>query len=162
MSTAVYYLVAALLVAVDQATKYLTRTFLAGQGTLEVIPGVLGLTYVENTGMAFSAFSNFTPVLAALSLAVSVLLAVTIRKKWLPQPFCQWMLTLILAGAVGNLIDRVFFGYVTDMIEVLFVQFAVFNVADCCVVVGAILLAAYIVLFWRDEEKPSAGNEAEK
>ncbi|MCD7880103.1 MAG: signal peptidase II [Clostridiales bacterium] len=162
MSAAVYYLVAALLVAVDQVTKYLTRVFLAGQGTLEVIPGVLGLTYVENTGMAFSAFSGFTPVLAVLSLAVSVLLVVAIRKKWLPPPFCQWMLTLILAGAVGNLIDRVFFGYVTDMIEVLFVQFAVFNVADCCVVGGAILLAVYIVLFWRDEETPSHGKEAEK
>ncbi|MCD8382645.1 MAG: signal peptidase II [Clostridiales bacterium] len=162
MSATVYYLVAALLVVIDQVTKYLTRAFLAGQGTLVVIPGILGLTYVENTGMAFSAFSGFTPVLAALSFAVSVLLAVAIWKAWLPRPFCQWMLTLVLAGAVGNLIDRVFFGYVTDMIEVLFVSFAVFNVADCCVVVGGILLAAYIVLFWREEEKPSAGRREQK
>lgn len=152
MKVARYYLVAALLVLVDQLTKYLTRAFLVGQGTQVLIPGVLGLTYVENTGMAFSTFSGYTWVLALFSLVVSVLLVITIYKGWLPNPFAQWMLTLILAGAVGNLIDRAFLGYVTDMIQVLFVQFAVFNVADCCVVVGAILLAVYVIFFWVNEE----------
>lgn len=152
MKTGRYYLAAALLVALDQLTKYLTRACLMGQGTLVLIPGVVGLTYVENTGMAFSSFSGYTPVLAALSLAASALLAAAIQKRWLPHPFCQWMLTLILAGAVGNFIDRAFLGYVTDMIQVLFIQFAIFNVADCCVVVGGILLAAYVVFFWKDGE----------
>lgn len=154
--TFLYYLAAALLVAADQITKALTRAFLDGQGTVTLIPGVVGLTYVENTGMAFSSFSGYTPVLAALSLVVSILLAVAIWKRWLPHPFCQWTLTLILAGAVGNWIDRAFLGYVTDMIQVLFIRFAVFNVADCCVVVGGILLAGYVILCWKDEEKPSA------
>lgn len=153
MKTTRYYLAAALLVVLDQLTKYLTRTYLMGRGTVVLIPGVVGLTYVENTGMAFSSFSGYTPVLAVLSLAASVLLAAAIWKRWLPQPFCQWMLTLILAGAAGNLIDRAFLGYVTDMIQVLFINFAVFNVADCCVVVGGILLAVYVVFFWKDEEK---------
>ena len=152
--TAVYYLTAALLVIADQLTKWLTRSNLVGKGTVAVIPGVLGLTYVENTGMAFSSFSGFTPVLAAISFAVSVLLALAIKKRYLPQKFCMWMLTLLLAGAVGNLIDRVYFGYVTDMIQVLFVNFAVFNVADICVTVGAIGLAAYLVLFYKEEKKP--------
>lgn len=152
MKTARYYLAAALLVALDQLTKHLTRTYLMSRGTVVLIPGVVGLTYVENTGMAFSSFSGYTPVLAVLSLAASVLLAAAIWKRWLPQPFCQWMLTLILAGAVGNLIDRAFLGYVTDMIQVLFVNFAVFNVADCCVVVGGILLAVYVAFFWKDGE----------
>lgn len=150
--TWLYYLAAALLVALDQLTKHLTRVYLAGQGTVPLIPGFLGLEYVENTGMAFSAFSNFTGALTFLSLVLSVLLAVMIWKKWLfPDPFPRWMLTLILAGAVGNLIDRAFFGYVTDMIRTLFINFPVFNVADCCVVVGGILLAVYALFFWKEE-----------
>ena len=159
--TIVYYLAAALLVALDQVTKFLTRTYLAGQGTVTVIPGVVGLTYVENTGMAFSAFSGYTVVLAVLSFVVSVLLAIAIKKRWLAAPFCQWMLTLILAGAVGNLIDRVFLGYVTDMIQTLFINFAVFNVADCCVVVGTILLAVYL-LFFEKGDKSSEKKEQPK
>lgn len=152
MKTARYYLTAALLVILDQITKYLTRAYLIGNGTLVLIPGVVGLTYVENTGMAFSSFSGHTPVLALLSFAASVLLAIAIWKRWLPRPFCQWMLTFILAGAVGNLIDRALLGYVTDMIHLLFIRFAVFNVADCCVVIGGILLAVYVIFFWRDGE----------
>ena len=159
--TVVYYLAAALLVVLDQVTKLLTRAYLAGQGTVVVIPHVVGLTYVENTGMAFSAFSRYTAVLAALSFVVSVLLVIAIKKRWLPAPFCQWMLTLILAGAVGNLIDRVFLGYVTDMIQTLFMNFAVFNVADCCVVVGTILLAVYL-LFFEKGDKSSEKKEQSK
>ena len=71
------------------------------------------------------------------------------------------MLTLILAGAVGNLIDRVFMGYVTDMIKTLFMDFAVFNVADCCVVVGTIALAVYLVFFYK-EVKSSEQKELRK
>lgn len=155
MKTARYYLFAALLVALDQGTKYLTRLYLPGEDTLVLLPGVLGLTYVENTGMAFSTFSGYTTLLALVSLAASVALVVAIQKRWLPHPAGPWLLALLLGGAVGNLIDRAFLGYVTDMIQVLFVRFAVFNVADCCVVVGAILLAVYLIFFWTKEEHPS-------
>ncbi|MBQ3089364.1 MAG: signal peptidase II [Oscillospiraceae bacterium] len=151
--TGLYYFVAALLVALDQITKYLARTLLMGQGTIVLIPGFLGLEYVENTGMAFSALTGFTPLLTVVSLVLSLLLAGAIWKKWLPHPFAQWMLTLVLAGAVGNLIDRALFGYVTDMIKTLFMTFPVFNVADCCVVVGAFALAGFILFFWKEERQ---------
>lgn len=151
--TGLYFLAAALLVAADQITKYLTRTYLMGQGVVTVIPGFLGLEYVENTGMAFSAFSDSTAMLTAISFVISLLLAVMIWKKWVfKEPFALWMVTLIFAGAVGNLIDRALFGYVTDMIKTLFMNFAVFNFADCCVVVGGILLAVYAIFFWKEEE----------
>lgn len=151
--TGLYFLAAALLVAVDQITKHLTRLYLMGQGTVTLIPGFLGLEYVENTGMAFSAFRNFTGALTVISLVLSLLLALAIWKRWLfRDSFPLWMLTLIFAGAVGNLIDRALFGYVTDMIKTLFMSFPVFNFADCCVVVGAILLAVYVLLFWKEEE----------
>ena len=143
--TGLYYFVAALLVALDQITKYLARTLLMGQGTIVLIPGFLGLEYVENTGMAFSALTGFTPLLTVVSLVLSLLLAGAIWKKW--------MLTLVLAGAVGNLIDRALFGYVTDMIKTLFMTFPVFNVADCCVVVGAFALAGFILFFWKEERQ---------
>ncbi len=151
--TALYYLAALLLAAADQVTKALTRAHLAGGTDVTLIPGVLGLTYVENTGMAFSSLSGMTPLLTAVSLAASILIAVAIWRQWLGRsPFCQWMLALLLAGAVGNLIDRALFGYVTDMIEVLFVRFAVFNVADCCVVAGAFGLMGYLLReIWVEE-----------
>lgn len=148
----VYYLTAALLVAADQVSKYAARLTLPGQGTLPLLPGVVGLTYVENTGMAFSSFSGFTGVLAVISAVVSVVLAVAIARGVLRRPFGQWMLTLLLAGAVGNLIDRVWLGRVTDMIQLLFVQFAVFNVADICVTVGALGLIVYLFFFESEAE----------
>jgi signal peptidase II len=149
----IYYAAAALLVVLDQVSKYFTRLNLQGKGTLTLIPGVLGLTYVENTGMAFSSFSSFTGVLAVVSFAAAVALAYAIWKDPMKHPFCQWMFTLLLAGAVGNLIDRALLGFVTDMIQLLFVTFAVFNVADICVTVGAIGLIVYVLLFEGREDR---------
>lgn len=143
------YLAAAALVGLDQLTKALVRGSIAAGEHLPLIPGVLGLTYVENTGMAFSAFSNFTWVLALLSLVVSVVIAVAMWKDYFKGTVPTVFLALVLAGAVGNLIDRAFLGYVTDMIEVLFFTFPVFNVADCCICVGVALLALWILFFDR-------------
>lgn len=149
----IYFLAAAVLVALDQLTKLAIRASLALGQQLVLIPGVVGLTYVQNTGMAFSSLTGKTTFLAAVSLAASVAIAVILAKNLLfSHPFGKWTLTLILAGAVGNLIDRLFMGFVTDMIQVLFINFAVFNVADCCVVVGGILLAVYVLFFWEKLE----------
>jgi signal peptidase II len=145
----IYFIAAALLVAADQLVKLGIRTsFVLGQ-QVTLIPNVVGLTYVQNTGMAFSSLSGQTAFLALVSLVASVGIAIILAKNLLfSNPYGKWPLALILAGAVGNLIDRVFMGFVTDMIEVLFINFAVFNVADCCVVVGGILLAIYVLFFW--------------
>jgi signal peptidase II len=145
----IYFIAAALLVAADQLVKLWIRTsFVLGQ-QVTLIPNVVGLTYVQNTGMAFSSLSGQTAFLALVSLVASVGIAIILAKNLLfSNPYGKWPLALILAGAVGNLIDRVFMGFVTDMIEVLFINFAVFNVADCCVVVGGILLAIYVLFFW--------------
>jgi signal peptidase II len=145
----IYFIAAALLVATDQLVKLGIRTsFVLGQ-QVTLIPNVVGLTYVQNTGMAFSSLSGQTAFLALVSLVASVGIAIILAKNLLfSNPYGKWPLALILAGAVGNLIDRVFMGFVTDMIEVLFITFAVFNVADCCVVVGGILLAIYVLFFW--------------
>lgn len=152
----IYFLAAAVLVALDQYTKFAIRAALELGQQVTLLPGVLGLTYVQNTGMAFSSLSGATAFLTLVSLAASIAVTVMlIRNKPFAHPLGKWPLALILAGAVGNLIDRFFMHYVTDMIQVLFVNFAVFNVADCCVVVGGILMAVYVLFFWEKlEEQP--------
>ena len=143
-----YAVLALLLVLLDQGVKYLVLTRIPLGGHVPFLPHLLELTYVQNTGAAFSSFDQYTMILAIVSLVVSILLILAIAFKWVRHPFGRFTLMLILAGAVGNLIDRFFMGYVTDMIQVLFVRFAVFNVADIFVVTGAILLVIYVLFFW--------------
>ena len=80
-------------------------------------------------------------------------MVVALKKKWVNHPVGYWALAMIAGGAVGNLIDRVRLGYVVDMIEVEFMRFAVFNVADCAVCVGAALLVVYAFFFDEDSKK---------
>jgi len=114
----------------------------------------MDLTYYQNTGAAFSSFSGMTWLLALVSLAASVAVAVLLAKDFFPGRLGRLTLSLILAGAMGNLIDRVFLRFVTDMFQTTFMNFAIFNVADICVVVGGILMVVYVLFFWdKDKEK---------
>ena len=141
-----YAILAAVLVALDQLVKYLVVQNIPLGEHVPFLPYLLDLTYVENTGAAFSLFSDHTWILALISLVMSVLLAIAVWKPLFRHPFGRTALALLLAGAVGNLIDRALQGYVVDMFHVLFMEFAVFNVADICVVVGGIAAAAYYLL----------------
>ena len=140
-----YFLLAALLVVLDQAVKFLVRANISlGEG-VPFLPHILQLTYVQNTGAAFSLLEEHTWILTIVSAVVSVLLAVLLARRVFPRPFAMVSLALVLAGAVGNLIDRLFLGFVTDMFQTLFMNFAVFNVADICVVAGGIAFWVYYV-----------------
>ena len=163
-----YAILAVTLVALDQLVKYLVIQNIQPQEHVPFIPHILELTYVENTGAAFSLFSEHTWILAAVSLIMSVVLALAIWKNFFHHPLGKVTLTLLLAGAAGNLIDRVFRGYVVDMFNVLFMDFAVFNVADICVVVGGIAAGLYYLFLaeklerkWKTspEEKPHGETE---
>ena len=147
-----YFLLAAALVAVDQVVKYLVRAGIPLHTAVDFLPG-LDLTYVQNTGAAFSLFSEHTWLLTLISLVMSVLLLMALVRGFFRHPFGRISLALLLAGAVGNLIDRAFQGYVVDMFHVLFMEFAVFNVADICVVVGGIAAAVYYVWGYERLEK---------
>ena len=157
-----YAILAAALVALDQVVKYLVRANIQAGQIIEVIPGLMGLTYVENTGAAFSMLSEHTWLLTLVSAVVSVLLATTLAKNTLRHPFGKLTLAVILAGAVGNLIDRALMGYVTDMFKTLFMDFAVFNVADICVVCGGIALAVYVLFFYDKLEKKDGTDPADR
>ena len=152
-----YFLLAAALVVLDQLVKLLVLRFLPLGGRVPLIPHLVELTYVQNTGAAFSLLEEHTWILTIVSLVVSVLLVVLLVKKVFPRPFAMAALSMVLAGAVGNLIDRALLGYVTDMFETLFMRFAVFNVADICVVVGGIGAAVYY-LFLADRLEPGKGG----
>lgn len=148
-----YYLLAAALVVLDQLVKFLVRANIPlGEG-VPFIPHILQLTYYQNTGAAFSIFEQHTWILTLISAAASVLLIVLLAKKTFNHPFAMVSLALVLAGAVGNLIDRLFLGYVTDMFQTLFMNFPIFNVADICIVCGGIAFCVYFLLFCKEEEK---------
>ena len=155
------FILAAALVVIDQIIKFLVRTLIPLGGKVTVIPGLFGLTFVQNTGAAFSIFSGGAALLAVFSLVMVVLMAVAICKNWLRHPAGQWILAVIMAGAFGNFIDRAFLGYVTDMIDTLFMNFAVYNFADICVVLGAIAMAVYIIFFY-DKLEGKKAPKAEK
>ena len=142
-----YGWIALLLFAADRATKMLRDRIPAGGMVL--IPGVLGLYPARNTGMAFSLLSGQPWLLGLLSLGVVAGAIFFLRGKSLRA--LTWVgLMLMLGGAAGNMLDRICFGYVPDLLELLFVRFAVFNVADAGLVIGCALVM--IDLFRKDKE----------
>lgn len=148
-------------VVLDQVVKFLVRGRIPYRTLVRFLPG-MDLTYVKNTGAAFSMFSGFTWLLAAFSGAVSVLLLVLLVRDFLPHWRARLALALLLGGALGNFIDRLLLGYVTDMFATNFISFAVFNVADIGVVVGGILLCIHIFILWKNTpDGPKQEEEVE-
>ena len=152
---------AAVVVIADQLVKWLSSSL---RTEVTLIPGVLRFTYAENTGMAFSLFSGQSWLLGVVSVAAVVVGWLVLRGFRLgPVSRCAAM--LMLGGAVGNMIDRFAQGYVVDMLEVLFVRFAVFNVADAALTVGAGLMTVSLLLCpedWQDQHGGTKdGNAAD-
>lgn len=143
MFQAIYIAAIALLTVIDQLTKYAAINTVKVNGPYEFLFGLFKFRYVENTGAAFSSFSNNKTVLILLSglLLIGVLIVLLGRK--IESKFVNFSLVLVAAGGLGNMIDRVLNGFVVDFIEPLFIDFAVFNFADCCITVGAFLLVGY-------------------
>ena len=138
---------AAIIVALDQATKTLVRELLPLHASVTVVPGLVDLTHVQNTGAAFGFLSaaDFPFKSAVMTLvAIAALLAIgTYAIRSASQGLvAQIGLAIILGGAIGNLIDRTTAGYVTDFVDVYFSDhhFWAFNVADSAITVGATLL----------------------
>ena len=162
-----YAILTVVLVAIDQLVKYLVLQNISLGEHVPFIPYILDLTYVQNTGAAFSMLNQHTWLLTVVSLVLSVVLAAAIWKNFFRHPLGKVTLTLLLGGAVGNLSDRGFRGFVVDMFNVLFMEFAVFNVADICVVVGGIAAGVYYVLLMdklegrKEEGEPHADADAD-
>lgn len=149
MSYILYFLATAALVAADQALKYWTVTHLAIGESAPLLPGVVQLTRLHNSGAAWSSFSGKTALLivvtALLLAVVAWLLIGRIVRHGLGVAACL----LLLGGGVGNMLDRLVKGYVVDMFDLQLFSYPVFNLADCFVVIGVVLGAVYY-LFLHD------------
>ena len=142
----------ALMVGIDQLTKFFARTTLPE--SVDIIKGVLRLTYVKNTGAAWGIFAGrqiFFIVLTLIMLVaiVYIYLKTPHDKKYLSIKTC---LVTLAAGAVGNLIDRIYKGYVDDFIDFHIINFPVFNYADICVCISMILLVIAVVFQYKDND----------
>ena len=149
---------AALIVIIDQITKYLTVSLIPLFSRVDFIPGVLSLTYVQNTGAAWSMFEGMQWMFALIFLVLTVAVLYEYFKAPLPfSRFERWCIAAIYGGGLGNMIDRVRFGYVIDMIKTDFMNFPVFNVADCFITCGCFAMIFSLLFinkaFWKDDKK---------
>lgn len=152
-----------LITAFDQITKYFAVKTLKGGEPVEFIKGFVRFNYAENTGMAFSLFGGARWVFVAVTAVACAAALWYVFSNRCKSLWLYWSIGVTVAGGVGNLIDRAFYGYVVDFIEPVFVNFAVFNIADCAVTLGAVSLVAYLVadLFKPgddESEKPKKGG----
>lgn len=135
----------ALLVAADQIIKLLVLKHLKPIGSLPLVDGIVQLNYAENTGAAFGSFSAHTDLLSIFTFLMIIigLLYLFIKKRKLDVEYV--CIALIIAGGLGNLIDRVFRGFVVDYIEPLFINFAIFNFADILVTCSSVVLVIWLI-----------------
>ena len=140
-----YFVLASSVLGLDRLTKALVSGSLRPGESIPLLDGVLRLTRVHNLGAAFGLFPQHRATFLGLSCGVALGLALALATGLFSQRLVRIGGSLLWAGAVGNLIDRLSWGYVLDFVE--FSHFPVFNVADCAIVVGAFFLAAG--LFWR-------------
>lgn len=144
--------------AADQLTKYLVVQNIPLYADVPAIDGLFHLTYVQNTGAAFSMLRGAQWLFALIFLVFTIAIVWDFVKKSMPfTKFERWLVLCIYAGGLGNMIDRLRLGYVVDMIALDFINFPVFNVADCFITCGCILLVLHLILFnkefWKDEKK---------
>lgn len=144
MYTVVSYLVFTIvLVLIDQLTKYLTVQNIALGEIVEFIPNVVSFTYLQNTGAAFSILEGQMWFFYIITILVVGFLLYYMYAEAKDNKILGYILALVLAGALGNFIDRLLLQYVVDMIKLEFIDFAIFNVADSYLTVGVILLIIY-------------------
>ena len=150
-----YSLFVALIVIADQVAKYFTVLYIPAAGAQPFIPGILQITYVRNTGAAFSSFEGQQWLFALIFLVLTGLIFWEYFKK--PMGFTKlerFCIAAIYGGGLGNMIDRVRLGYVVDMLHFQFwPSYPTFNVADVCIVSGAILGAIYYVLLYEKHDR---------
>ena len=156
----------AVTVFLDQITKYFTVLYLKPMATLPLWEDVLHLTYVENTGAAFGMMKDsrwifmVTSTVAILGILGYMIWRTYVKKQ--PMPWLEALsLSLIVGGGIGNMIDRTLLGYVVDMIDLRLIHFAVFNVADSFVCVGAGLMVLYLIREMIRETRETRADKAD-
>ena len=161
----IYAIAAVLVLVLDQAVKFWTTRNIPldaiGEDCVELIPDVLHMTNVHNTGAAFSILENARWLLIAVSVIFVIGIIFLISQEIIHTRFGKWTSVLVMAGALGNCIDRVLYGFVVDMFEVELFTFAVFNVADIFITVCGILFCIHVIVY-KDPTAVPAGNKRRK
>ncbi len=166
----IMFLLVALLTLIDHIIKYLVVEHLMSIPTYPLWEDVFHLTYVENRGAAFGMFSGMSFILIGMTSFLLILLSVIlftgrIFKHIITSKFLFFTLALIIGGGLGNLLDRIFRGYVVDYLDFRLINFAVFNFADCCAVIGTIFLLYYFMFIDKeilaDDKKVVSSKENE-
>lgn len=148
-----------LLTGVDQLIKYFVDIYLRPVGSKLIIPGILQFSYYENDGAMMGMLSGKTTLMTVFAALCLVLVCYILYTGKMGFGLDFWCVVFITAGGVGNLIDRVFRGYVIDYIEVLFVDFYIFNFADCLVTCAAIVIIISQLYQFRNELKKTKEEE---
>ncbi|MBQ1251166.1 MAG: signal peptidase II [Clostridia bacterium] len=146
-----YLLLAALMVVADQLIKYWTVTVLQPIGSIPLWEGVFHLTYVENTGAAFSMLEGRQGFFIVVTVAAFLFMAYLYKTGMIRGVLGNLCIAFILGGAVGNFIDRLRLGYVIDMFDFCLINFAVFNFADICITIGGALFVLLAILDYKAE-----------
>lgn len=143
-----------LLLVLDQFTKYFASTYLANGHSIVLIEGVFQLHYLENQGAAFGMLQGKKLWFVAITLIMLLLMVLVYFRTPFEKRY-RWfriILTLLTAGAIGNLIDRLRLNYVVDFFYFELINFPIFNIADIYVTVGMALLFILILFYYKDEE----------
>ena len=153
-----YAIVAILILIADQGLKYwVTVNIALDTGHVTLIPGVLELTNIHNNGAAFSMLKHAPHwIFIIFTLVFAAIAVFCLRRNVVHGKVGRWSVVLVLAGAVGNCIDRILSGYVVDMFNFLFVRFAVFNLADVFIVVAGITLCLHVIFYRGDDGADAA------
>ncbi|MBQ6706355.1 MAG: signal peptidase II [Clostridia bacterium] len=158
---------AALLIALDQWLKYLATVHLKGNPAIPLIEDVFELLYVENPGAAFSILQNQRLFFILFTgIVMLFLLTVLVSGRYRRYMLLNISFVLVLAGGIGNLIDRIVNGVVIDYLYFKWIDFPVFNFADCCLVIGAILMLIFFFFVYEDtslsKQKQPPANKTEE
>lgn len=147
-------ILAILLLAFDQYTKYLAIIKLKNQPAYVLIDGVLELQYLENRGSAFGMLQNQKYFILFVGIVFLTVLLFFLFKLPQQKKFCSIhiLLSFIIAGGIGNMIDRVRFDYVVDFISFILIDYPIFNVADCYVVCGTIILFVLFLFVFKEKD----------
>ncbi len=144
LPTTIFIAVTALIVLIDQITKYLVKIMIPLGTSYPIVPNILYFTHTTNTGASFSLFTSYSFFLGMIAGAVAA--GIIVWYKQIPKNYL-FPAALILAGTLGNLIDRIVQGHVTDFVD--FRVWPVFNIADSAITIAAILL---IIIVWKEEK----------
>ena len=154
-----YAILLAACIGLDQLLKWWVTANLEVGQSAALLPGIVRLTRLHNTGAAWSSFSGKTGVLAVVTIILMAAVVWLVVKKLVRHPLGLTAAMLVLGGGVGNMIDRLFRGYVVDMFDLEFMDYPIFNLADIFVVVGVILGAVYYLWFYDKYDKPKKEPE---